>query len=74
MASRLSPYFPYDTSIVGRRKVSRDGFVVVRTNRYSVPWNYADQWLVTRETPEGRLEVLRPPAVCELLANGRQPS
>ena len=49
---------PYDTSIVSRRKVSRDGYVVVRTNRYSVPWQFAGQWLVTRETPEGWLEVL----------------
>src|SRR5690606_8092349 len=49
---------PYDTSIVSRRKVSRDGFVVVRTNRYSVPWQFAGQWLVTRETPDGWLEIL----------------
>lgn len=49
---------PYDTSIVNRRKVSRDGFVVVRTNRYSVPWQFAGQWLVTRETPDGWLEIL----------------
>lgn len=49
---------PYDTSIVGRRKVSRDGYVVVRTNRYSVPWQFADQWLVIRETLDGWLEVL----------------
>jgi len=49
---------PYDTSVVGRRKVSRDGYVVVRTNRYSVPWQFANQWLVTRETPDGWLEIL----------------
>ena len=49
---------PYDTSIVNRRKVSRDGFVVVRTNRYSVPWQFAGQWLVTRDTPDGWLEIL----------------
>lgn len=49
---------PYDTSIVSRRKVSRDGYVVVRTNRYSVPWQFAGQWLVTRETPNGWLEIL----------------
>ena len=49
---------PYDTSIVSRRKVSRDGYVVVRTNRYSVPWNYAGQWVTVRETPGGQLEIL----------------
>jgi len=48
---------PYDTSIVSRRRVSKDGYVVVRTNRYSVPWQYAGQWLMTRETPDGWLEV-----------------
>src|SRR5690606_9964806 len=49
---------PYDTSIVSRRKVSRDGYVVVRTNRYSVPWNYAGQWVTVRETPNGWLEIV----------------
>jgi len=49
---------PYDTSIVSRRKVSRDGYVVVRTNRYSVPWNYAGQWVTVRETPDGWLEIV----------------
>lgn len=49
---------PYDTSIVSRRKVSRDGYGVVRTNRYSVPWNYAGQWVTVRETPNGWLEIV----------------
>lgn len=48
---------PYDTAIVSRRKVSRDGYVVVRTNRYSVPWSYAGQWLSVKETPNGWLEI-----------------
>ncbi|MFS8536105.1 MAG: hypothetical protein FWJ65_13205, partial [Limnochordales bacterium] len=26
--------------------------------RYSVPWQFAGQWLVTRETPDGWLEIL----------------
>src|SRR5690606_41529149 len=49
---------PYDTSIVSRREVSRDGFVALRTNSWSLPRQFAGQRLVTRETPNGRLESL----------------
>lgn len=48
----------FDTARHLRRRVSRDCYVDVETNRYSVPWIHAGRDVTVRITSEGLLEVL----------------
>lgn len=51
LPARLRPALPV-------RLVTRDGFVHLRTNRYSVPWRYSGTQVSLRER-DGQIEILR---------------
>src|SRR5690606_17747611 len=48
----------YDTSRLCVRRVSRDCFVSLDTNRYSVPWAYVGRDVLIKATSQGFVQVL----------------
>lgn len=63
----------FDTATYLDRKVARDCYVDVETNRYSVPWAYAGRDVRIRIDERGRLQVLWGGAVIarRRVSNGR---
>jgi len=48
----------YDTSLLKQRRVSRDCYVTLDTNRYSVPWAYVGRDVLVRVTAEKQVQIL----------------
>lgn len=48
---------PYVVGRIEPRKVAWDGMISWDSNRYSVPWLYAAQTVLVRQTEDGRLEI-----------------
>jgi transposase len=65
------PFHPYDTSEVGFRVCSMDGFIEWVTNKYSVPYEHVGEILTVKATEEEIL--IYGPDLRKITVHGRRP-